>query len=62
MRTGSLTVRDTFFVDDLPMPELQLDLLDVPLPRLENAPPQAPEARDSFFGIDELPDYNPLLD
>ncbi|MDR2758763.1 MAG: PBP1A family penicillin-binding protein [Spirochaetaceae bacterium] len=61
MRTNSLTIRDDSLLNELRMPQLRIDLPDIPVRQTETAEP--PVSGENFdFMIDELPDYNPLLD
>ncbi|MFP3091538.1 PBP1A family penicillin-binding protein [Treponema sp. TIM-1] len=61
MRTSSLTIRDDTLIKELPMPQLRIDLSDIPVRQTETVEPLVP-GEDFGLGIDEFPDYNPLLD
>jgi penicillin-binding protein 1A len=59
MRTNSLTIRDDSLLNDLTMPQLRLDLSDIPVRHYE---PAEPPVSEELLEFDEFPDYNPLLD
>ncbi|MDR2362924.1 MAG: PBP1A family penicillin-binding protein [Spirochaetaceae bacterium] len=61
MRTNSLVVNDDSLLDELRMPQLRLELPDVPARRRETAAPPVSEG-SLDWGIEAFPDHNPLLD
>jgi penicillin-binding protein 1A len=61
MRTNTLTIRDESLINELSMPQLRIDLPDIPVRQTETAVPPV-FGEDFGLGIDEFPDYNPLLD
>jgi penicillin-binding protein 1A len=61
MRTSSFAIRDDPLLSELQMPQLRIDLPDIPVRQTETA---EPPVSGEDFGVesDEFPDYNPLLD
>ncbi|MDR2029280.1 MAG: PBP1A family penicillin-binding protein [Treponema sp.] len=61
MRSSSLTLRDDSLLSGLQMPHLRIELPDIPARQLDPAELSG-FGEDFGLGLDEMPDYNPLLD